>query len=52
MQLHNLYGNVDIIRMLKSQASSRKTGRDVPTSRPKIRWEDIWDLKEVDYEGD
>ena len=37
-----------------TEASSRKTRRKHPRDRPKIKWEDdiIWDLKEVDYEGD
>ena len=32
----------------------RKRERTRPCGRPKIRWEDntIWDLKEVNYEGD
>ena len=31
-----------------------KPNRKRPSGRPKIRWEDniIWDMKEVDYEGD
>ena len=37
-----------------TQSSSRKTGGETPLGRPKIRWEGniIWDLKEVEYEGD
>ena len=31
-----------------------KPEEKIPLGRPKIRWQDniIWDLKEVDYEGD
>ena len=73
VELHNIYGNTDIVRMLKSHrlrwvghvvrtgdgriAHKLLLGKSEgkrPSRRQKIRVEDniIWDLKEVDYDGD